>query len=197
MAQVDSETQQATEPVSEKIDIAIRPFDSSMNRTAFVCSDEAMTAYFIGTGSQPRTLAHDASIGAATAHVMLDRQSGEILGFFTLSSLSIARDLLPTSALRKGQTEDVSVTLLGRMAVCSRLEGKGYGKRLLITAMVIAQQAANLVGSTALVVDPKTEELISFYEKQKFIRLKPNERRPWRLFLPMKMVAEIIAGASR
>jgi len=182
---------------SSTINIAIRPLDSSMNRAAFACTDDELTKYFTGVGvsTQERTLEHDLAQGVTKAHVMLDRNTDEILGFFTLSSLSIPRDHLPSAAMRRNQLSDISTTLLGRMAVCSRLEGKGYGGRLLIAALLVAQKAAEYVGSSAIVVDPKRDELVSFYERYKFVRLK-NPQRPLRMFLPMKTAAQVAAGAG-
>jgi predicted GNAT family N-acyltransferase len=173
-------------------EIAIRPLDPLVSRAAFSSSNDVLNHYFTATGSQPRTLAYDLSLGTTTAHVMLHRETGEILGFFTLSGHTIPREQLPTAKLRKGQAENVSTTLLGRMAICSRLEGKGYGGRLLLAALAKAYIASTeYVASSAVVVDPKNEELVKFYQRYKFILLSDPEK-PLRMFLPMGSVKDLL-----
>ncbi len=191
MAQMIPETGQ--DPSLAEVHIAIKPFDSAMNRAAFLCSEPELTNYFIGTGSQPRTLEHDLKMNATTAHVMVDRVTDEILGFFTLSNQSIPRSHLPTNNLQRSQNPEISTTLLGRMAVCQKLAGKGYGKRLLMAALATAHKGATYSASAAVVVDPKKDDLVGFYAKFQFIQLK-NPEKPLRMFLPMKTVAMLLSS---
>lgn len=173
------------------LDLSIRPFDSDMNRTAFSCSNKDLTDYFRNTGSNPRTLTHDSEKGVAKAHVLIHKETNEIFGFFTLSQHAIPRTHLPNSKSKQGQTTDVSTTLLGRMAISSKLEGKGFGGRLLLAACAKACELSQLVGSTAIVLDPKNEELVKFYEHHKFTLIK-NPDKPLRMYLPMGTARELL-----
>ncbi|TPG59439.1 GNAT family N-acetyltransferase [Hymenobacter nivis] len=162
-----------------------------MDRAAFVCSDAELTAYFSGNGSQPRTLTFDLKqrLAVTKAHVMLDENTNEIIGLFTLSNLSIPVSDLPTGGLRRGQHTDVAATLLGRMAVSLARENQGFGKKLVYAALTRAYQATAFSASAVIVVDPKREDLVPFYEKFEFTKTLSNTK-PLRMFVPMKTVRD-------
>ena len=81
-------------------------------------------------------------------------------------------------------------TLLGRLAVDSRYQGKGDGEVLIIDALGRALQATSEVASYAVVVDAINERARSFYEQYEFCGF-PDQKL--RLFLPMKTIADLFS----
>ncbi len=83
-----------------------------------------------------------------------------VLGYFTLCSHGLApgtihdeaRKLVPRCPL-------VSATLIGRLAVSKSRQGEGLGTGLLACALRKAQENADVVGSSMVVVDAVDEEL--------------------------------------
>lgn len=122
--------------------------------------------------------------------VVPDDDPGEIAGFFTLSSQQADCDALPEELRKKtGRYRSVGVTLLGRMAVAKEFQNRKLGRFVLFAALYEAWKATRHVSSFAVVVDAKTEQVVSFYEKYGFRRLDGN-----RLMLPMKTIEELLAG---
>jgi GNAT superfamily N-acetyltransferase len=65
----------------------------------------------------------------------------------------------------------IPTTLLGRLAIDKKQQGKGLGKILLIDALKRSYEVAHEIGSFAIVVDPIDEVAERFYEKYDFIPL--------------------------
>jgi ribosomal protein S18 acetylase RimI-like enzyme len=84
----------------------------------------------------------------------------------------------------------VPATLLGRLAIDSRYQGRGYGELMVIDALRRALQATTEVASYAVVVDAINENARSFYEQYEFCAF-PD--RKLRLFLPMKTIANLFS----
>jgi GNAT superfamily N-acetyltransferase len=81
----------------------------------------------------------------------------------------------------------VSATLLGRLAVDRRRQGKGYGRFLLADALYRA--ARSEIASFAVIVDAKDDNARRFYERESFLRF-PDQ--PMRLFRPMADLAKLL-----
>ncbi|WP_244564676.1 GNAT family N-acetyltransferase [Rhizobium sullae] len=80
----------------------------------------------------------------------------------------------------------IPVTLLGRLAVDRRQQGKGYGRFLLADALFRAVRSE--IASFAVIVDAKDENARRFYERESFLQF-PDQ--PLKLFRPMADVAEL------
>lgn len=63
------------------------------------------------------------------------------------------------------------ITLLGRLAMDEKHQGKGIGKFLLIDALKRSYEIFQKLGSFAVVVDSMNEESESFYKKYDFLTL--------------------------
>jgi len=70
----------------------------------------------------------------------------------------------------------IPTTLLGRLAIDIKSQGKGIGKILLIDALKRSYEIAKEIGSFAVVVDPIDEEAEKFYQKYGFIKLPDSEK---------------------
>jgi GNAT superfamily N-acetyltransferase len=106
---------------------------------------------------------------------------GTIAGYYTLSSTSVQLAELPMQTARKlPRYPLVPATLLGRLAVDRRQQGKGYGRFLLADALYRA--ARSEIASFAVIVDAKDDGARRFYERESFF---PFPGQPMKLFRPM------------
>ena len=86
-------------------------------------------------------------------------QSNAVLGYYTLSALSVDIGAWPEDVARKlPKYPAVPATLLGRLAVDTRLRGKGMGEHLLMDALRRAFEASRDVASVAVIVDAKNHD---------------------------------------
>nr|WP_244374927.1 GNAT family N-acetyltransferase [Nitrobacter winogradskyi] len=110
--------------------------------------------------------------------VLPDRAIG---GYYTLSSTALKLAELPAQATRKlPRYPSVPATLIGRLAVDRRHQGKGYGRFLLADALYRALRSE--IAAFAVIVDAKDENARRFYERESFL---PLPDQPMKLFRPM------------
>jgi predicted GNAT family N-acyltransferase len=167
--------------MSNSFDYLIEPLGSQHNRAVFSCGVEPLDVYFQSKAGQ------DARKRMAAPFVLVDKSSGAVAGYYTLSSMGINMGDLPTEISKKLSKYPVApATLLGRLAVDKNYRGKGLGEFLLMNALYRSLQ--NEIASMAVVVDAKDDTARSFYEHYDFIRF-PNS--PYRLFLPMKSIEKL------
>jgi GNAT superfamily N-acetyltransferase len=147
---------------------------SSHDRSGFESGVEPLDRYFRTQASQ------DARKNMAAPFVLL-LPDGVIAGYYTLSSTSVRLAELPAQTVRKlPRYPLVPATLLGRLAVDRRQQGKGYGRLLLADALYRA--ARSEIASFAVIVDAKDENALRFYERESFL---PLPDQPMKLFRPM------------
>lgn len=153
------------------------------NRAAFHCGVGALNKYFQERASR------DMQNGLSAVFIVIPQDDATtIAGFFTLSSQQITCDILPEELRKKtGRYKAVGVTLLGRMAVAKEFQNRELGRFVLFAALYEAWKATSHVGSFAVVVDAKTENVVSFYQKYGFRRLDGN-----RLMLLMKTIEDLV-----
>jgi GNAT superfamily N-acetyltransferase len=116
-----------------------------------------------------------------TAPFVLILPDGEIGGYYTLSSTAVKLPELPEDLVRKlPRYPLIPATLLGRLAVGQRHQGKGYGRFLLADALYRAVRSE--IASFAVIVDAKDENAKRFYVRESFL---PFPDQPTKLFRPM------------
>jgi GNAT superfamily N-acetyltransferase len=163
----------------------IEPLREGHDRTRFDCGIGELDDYIRRRARQDR----DRFVAAVFVLVIGDDEV--IVGFYTLSSLSILLEDLPLALAKKlPRYPDVPATLIGRLAVDARFRGKGHGESLLMDALRRVLDLSAEVASAAVVVDAKTDEARAFYERYGFIPFTEHARR---LFLPMKTIARMFA----
>lgn len=138
-----------------------RPLAESDDRTRFDCGRESLNAWF-----RHRAWANHAA-GVSRTNVVCDRDTGEIVGFVTLSAAQIERAFLAKSDQRN-KPDPVPVTLLGRLAVRKDRQGEGHARSLLLFALRTAARAAREIGSFGVVVHPIDEAVRAFYRRWGF-----------------------------
>lgn len=164
----------------------IEPLGKSHNRAGFSCGKEPLDRYLKEQASQ------DAKRRVAAPFILtLSNDRKTIVGYYTLSALSVNLQDLPEEVSKKLPAYPlVPVTLLGRLAVDERYREKGAGEFLLSNALERALAQSSQIGATAVVVDAIDEKAATFYRHFNFTDF-PN--KPERLFITMKTIADIFA----
>jgi len=171
----------AAKSLSPKIELLVKKHD----RAFFSCGNDASDTYLKKRASQ------EAKKKIATTFVMVGNQPTEILGYYTLSATSILLDDLPDKISKKlPKYPQVPATLLGRLAVDSRHQGRGYGEILILDALRRSLNAATVVASYAVVVDAIDGHARSLYVHYGFCVFSD---RKLRLFMPMKTIADLFS----
>jgi len=150
------------------------------DRSTFACGVEPLDRYFrTQAGQEART-----NISAPFVLVLTD---GMIGGYYTLSSTTVQLGELPANtAKRLPRYPLIPATLLGRLAVDNRCQGRGFGRFLLADALHRACRSE--IASFAVVVDAKDDTARRFYERESFLAL-PDQ--PMKLFRPMEDIAKL------
>ena len=146
------------------------PLNRQHNRDLFDCGEENLNTFFRCYVSQC-VRNRDCS-----CYVLTDDPLDQIpLGYFTLSSFCISRTLLSAMKIRSGYTH-IPVTLLGRLAVDIKIQGKRVGHYLLNSALLLAEESP--VASHGVYVQPKNSRAAEFYRSAGFLDLESNSNNP-------------------
>jgi GNAT superfamily N-acetyltransferase len=158
------------------------PLSSSHKKEKFTCGKTLLDNYLHKQAKQ------DVKRKLAACFVLPDI-GNEVRGYYTLSSASIERNLLPADIVKKLPPSyfDLPVILLGRLAVCENYQGQGLGEVLLIDALKRSYYASREVGAMAVIVDPLDKDAERFYKKYEFIGLPDSGK----MFLPMQTIAQL------
>ncbi len=112
-------------------------------------------------------------------------QPNHIVGYYTLSSLSIELNQLPQALAHKLPRHSIPAALLGRLAVNQVAQGHGVGKMLLVDAIKRTLAVSDEIAIYAMVVDAIDERAQHFYEQFGFVQLSSESQR---LFLPLNAI---------
>ncbi len=150
------------------------------NRQGFSCSEDSLTNYI------RQSALRDADRRVSVCYVLRDRDSftADIIGYYTLSAQSLQlTSLSPEEIHRLPRYPFVPVALLGRMAVDTRWQGKGYGADLLADAVQRSRRSE--IAVYALVVDAISDAAARFYEHFGFQPTHETNKDNRRLYLPL------------
>jgi GNAT superfamily N-acetyltransferase len=156
---------------------------SAHDRTGFSCGEPSLDAYLKTQATQ------DMRRRLAVCHVLTESGHPAILGYYTLSTTSIALAELPED-LRKqsGRYRLVPGVLLGRLAVALHWQGQGNGDVLLGDALLRVLRLSAETGVVLVVVDALNERAAGFYDRREFRRF---EDQLLRLFLPVAKIRDV------
>ena len=163
------------------MDISI--LDKTHNRKNFECEEQPLTDYI------QRQVSQDVKKRLAICFVATDKDNN-VTGYYTLTSESLGRELIPEKYLKKvPKNYNAPVILLGRLARDIKEKGSGLGEHLLLDALFRAFTISEeSIGAMAVVIDPINEYAVKFYEKFGFIKLPDSEK----MFLPMNTIKQIV-----
>jgi len=141
------------------------------NKSDFDCGKELLNSYIQNQAGQ------DVKRKLSACFILTD-DTNEIQGYYTLSNNSIPLNSFPENIRKKLPKSYTSIpaTLLGRLAIDIKYQGKGIGKILLIDALKRSYEISKEIGSFAVVVDPIDEDAEKFYEKYGFIKLPDSAK---------------------
>lgn len=164
-------------------DYRVEALSKQHDRSGFSCGAEPLDRYLREQAGQ------DARKRVAAPFVLCEGKSNAVLGYYTLSALSVDVGAWPEDVAKKlPKYPFIPAMLLGRLAVDRGLRGKGAGEHLLMDALRRALAASREVASVAVVVDAKDDNAVSFYRRYGFI---PFPDQPNKLFLPMAVVEQL------
>ena len=153
------------------------------DRSGFSCGSEPLDHYLRAQAGQ------DARKHVAAPFVLCEGEGHTVLGFYTLSAISVDIGEWPETVAKKlPRYPVVPATLLGRLAIDRRFQGQGAGEYLLMDALHRSLQASRQVAALAVIVDAKDERAVTFYRRYEFI---PFVDQPTRLFLPLSVIEKL------
>jgi len=160
--------------------LRVEALGSQHDRNSFTSGVEPLDRYFhIQAGQDARK-----NIAAPFVLVLPD---GGIGGYYTLSSTAVKLATLPDNVVRRlPRYPFVPATLLGKLAIDTRFQGRGYGRFLLADALFRAVRSE--IASFAVIVDAKNDAARRFYERENFL---PFPDEPMKLFRPMADLAKL------
>jgi GNAT superfamily N-acetyltransferase len=112
----------------------------------------------------------------------------QVVGFYTLTVGSVARESLPVEAARKLPRYPVPVAHLGRLAVDLSMRGKRLGEALLLHALEQVLRISDVVGIYAIDAHAKDQPARDFYARYGFRPLLDDHLH---LFLPTAILPKL------
>lgn len=152
------------------------------DRRKFCCEEDSLTTYIQQQANQ------DIKKNLAACFVSLN-ENDEVIGYYTLTSASLHKNLIPKKYRNKiPGNYNAPVTLLGRLARDITQKGTDLGEQLLMDALYRSCKISKEnIGSMAVVVDPINEYAVKFYSKFGFEML-PDSRK---MFIPMNTISNL------
>ena len=157
--------------------------NSGHRKNEFSCGKEMLDNYLHRQANQ------DIKRKLSACFVINDQETNLLKGYYTLANNSIPQEIIPKKFQKRlpKSYSSIPTTLLGRLAIDNRFQGKGFGRLLLIDALKRSYEISKNIGSFAVVVDPLDQDAENFYDKYGFIKL-PDSRK---MFLPMNTIKEL------
>jgi GNAT superfamily N-acetyltransferase len=159
------------------------PLDKSHDVSGFGCGVQSLDDYL----GKYAYLNHQ----NRSARTYVASRGGRVVAFYTLAAGSVSREETPSRVAQGLGQYPVPVILLARLAVDSRERGKGLGRAMLRDAILRALQAADIIGSRAMLVHAKDEQAAAFYKKFGF---QPSPINEFHLYLLMKDIKRTLAA---
>ncbi len=165
------------------------PLNSKHNKKEFSCGKKILDNYLHQQANQ------DVKRKLSACFILNDSETELIKGYYTLANNSIPQSVIPADLQKKlpKSYSSIPTTLLGRLAIDNRFQGKGIGKILLIDALKRSYEISKSIGSFAVIVDPLDKDAETFYEKYGFIKLPVSKK----MFLPMKTIKSLFSPGTQ
>jgi ribosomal protein S18 acetylase RimI-like enzyme len=158
--------------------LIIEPLNNIHHRPGFTYGIESLDNYLRKQAKQ------DVKRRISRAFIATTSDSpSAIIGFYTLSTLSIELQQLPKDLTHKLPRHPVPAALIGRLAVSKQAQGNGIEKMLLMDAIKRTLGVSNEIAIYAIVVDAIDEQAKHFYQQYGFSPLSSESSR---LYLPLK-----------
>ena len=171
--------------------VTIRRLEEFDDVESFDCGDEPLNNYL---KRHAWTNQQRSSIGVT--YVALEESAPRlVLGYFTLATSSVPRDLLPKKHVRGLPPYDLPLILLARLAVDHRFAGRGLGHGLIAEAFKITLRVADEVGCRCIITDAYRDR-VGWYAKYGFIPIEgAGTDGPQKMFLDVRTIRAALRGA--
>jgi len=158
--------------------LIIEPLNNTHNKLSFVCGVESLDRYLKKQAKQ------DIKRKISRIFIVYTPESpSTIIGYYTLSALSINLEQLPDNIAHKLPEHPIPAALIGRLAVSQEAQGQDVGQMLLMDAIKRTIGLSKKIAIYAMVVDAIDEQAELFYQQYGFSPLSTDSLR---LFLPLK-----------
>lgn len=163
---------------------AIEALTKAHQRKTFSCGNERIDRYFRETVTQ------DIKRRYASCFVAPDLETGQIAGFYTLSSSNVPLTAVPEPlAKRLPRYPTVPAVLIGWLGRDQSYAGLGLGEALLFDAIRTVAEAP--IGAHAIFADAIDGNAAAFYAAFGFT---PLSDRPNTLYLPIATAERLLSG---
>lgn len=161
--------------------LRVEPISKTHLRNEFSCGQPELDTYL------QRFARQNDEKNIAKTFVAVDG-SGHVLGYYSLSTASIAFAELPEDLRQSLPAYPVPAARLARLAVDTRMKGQGLGAKLLIDALQRIIGASQEIAVKVILVDALDEDASDFYKHFGFIELPDQDLK---LFLPIETVKQV------
>ncbi|HWN50859.1 MAG TPA: GNAT family N-acetyltransferase [Xanthobacteraceae bacterium] len=157
------------------------------DRSSFTCGVEPLDRYLRQQATQ------DMRRRIANCFVLIEKATGTVAGYYTLSGTSLFLTDLPHAlAKRLPRYPLVPAALLGRLAIATAYQSRHLGASLLADAAERASRADLAV--FAVVAAPKDDRARRFYVKYGFTELPGAQSR---LFVPIDAILQFFEAQNK
>jgi len=172
--------------------VTIRRLEEFDDVENFDCGDEPLNNYL---KRHAWTNQQKSSIGVT--YVAIEESAPRsVLGYFTLATSSVPRDLLPKKHVRGLPPYDLPLILLARLAVDHRFAGRGLGHALIAEVFKITLRVADEVGCRCIITDAYRDR-VGWYAKYGFIPIEGTAKDgPQKMFLDVRTIRAALKSGS-
>jgi GNAT superfamily N-acetyltransferase len=114
---------------------------------------------------------------------------GEVIGFYTIVVGEVRHADAPERVAKGMPRHPIPLLVLARLAVHTKVQGRGIGAGLLLDALGRALQVADIVGVRALAVHAKDDRAVSFYRHFGFTPSPTDTRHLFMLIKDIRLAA--------
>jgi GNAT superfamily N-acetyltransferase len=158
------------------------------DRSAFDCGEPALDEFLKTKAAQ-----HQARRVSRTFVLTQSSAPRRILGYYSLANSEVAREELSDIEARALPRHPIPAVMLARLAVDRSVQGRKFGRWLLMDAIKRCAWVGQQSGVYALLVDAKNEAAKRFYERFGFVAVTG---RGMTLYLPLETGLKAVQAAQ-
>ena len=143
----------------------------------FNCGVEELNTYL------KRFAKKNDKLGIGRTYVLIE--NSQAIGYYTVSMAQIEVKSLPKDTQNRLPKYPLPAVRIGRLAIATNAQGKGFGEHLLMDALTRSVRASLDIAVYAIIVDAKDRKARNFYLRYGFI---PFEDQELSLFLPIDTI---------
>ena len=160
----------------------IELLNRSHRREDFDCGEKSLNEFLCRYARQNDTK------DISRTYVLLDNDSADIVGYYTICSGSVSFHSIPDDMTRGIPRYPIPTAHIGRLAIDQNHQGKKLGALLLADALKRIRDAADKMGIHAVTVQALHTKAAAFYKSFGFQQFKDD---PLSLFLPMATIRNL------